>query len=144
MLEDPSEEERGVLGAFGYTRNEAVLHTNQRLLPRARAARAAWNYRLGDDGNPTVTYSLNRLQALEGETEYCVTLNEAVDDEHVIRRIAYEHPLFTVESLRAQRALPSLSGARHTYYAGAHHGNGFHEDGLASGVRAAAALGVAW
>lgn len=144
LLEDPSEAERRVLGAFDYTRNEAVLHTNERLLPRARAARAAWNYRLGDDGNPTVTYSLNRLQALQGDIEYCVTLNEAVDDEHVIRRITYEHPLFTVGSLGAQRELPSLSGQRHTYYAGAHHGNGFHEDGLASGVRVAAELGVAW
>jgi len=73
-----------------------------------------------------------------------VTLNETVDDEHVIRRLVYEHPLYTVESLRAQRELPSLSGPRHTFYAGAHHGNGFHEDGLASGVRAAAELGVAW
>jgi len=144
LLEDPSEEERRVLGAFGYTRNDAVLHTDQRLLPRASSARAAWNYRIGDDGRPTVTYSLNRLQSLAGETEYCVTLNDAVDDEHVIRRLVYEHPLYTLESLRAQRELPSLSGQRHTWYAGAHHGNGFHEDGLASGVRAAAGLGVAW
>ncbi len=144
LLEDPSEEERRVLGAFGYTRNDAVLHTDQRLLPQARSARAAWNYRLGDDGRPTVTYSLNRLQSLGVETEYCVTLNEAVDDEHVIRRLTYEHPLYTVDSLRAQRDLPTLSGPRHTHFAGAHHGNGFHEDGLASGVRAAAELGVAW
>ncbi|MBA2383142.1 MAG: FAD-dependent oxidoreductase [Actinobacteria bacterium] len=144
LLGDPSEDESRVLGAFGYTRNEAVLHTDQRLLPRARTARAAWNYRLGDDGRPTVTYSLNRLQSLPGETEYCVTLNESVDDEHVIRRVVYEHPLYTVDSLHAQRELPSLSGRRHTYYAGAHHGNGFHEDGLASGVRAAAELGVTW
>ncbi len=144
LLEDPSEDESRVLGTFGYTRNDAVLHTDERLLPRAASARAAWNYRLGDDGNPTVTYSLNRLQSLPGETEYCVTLNEPVDDEHVIRRLVYEHPLFTVDSLGAQRELPSLSGRRHTYYAGAHHGNGFHEDGLASGVRVAAALGVSW
>lgn len=144
LLEDPSEEERRLLGSFGYTRNDAVLHTDARLLPRARSARAAWNYRLGDDGRPTVTYSLNRLQALGGETEYCVTLNEEVADEHVIRRLVYEHPLYTVESLRAQRELPALSGRRHTWYAGAHHGNGFHEDGLASGVRVAAELGVAW
>lgn len=144
LLEDPSDDERRLLGAFAYTTNETVLHTDARLLPRTRQARASWNYRLGDDGRPTVTYSLNRLQALDGETEYCVSLNQAVDDEHVIRRLTYEHPLFTVESLRAQRELPGLSGVRHTSYAGAHHGNGFHEDGLASGVRAAAGLGVSW
>ncbi len=144
LLEDPSQDESRVLGRFGYTRNAAVLHTDERLLPRAASARAAWNYRLGDDGSPTVTYSLNRLQSLRGETEYCVSLNEPVGDEHVIRRLVYEHPLFTLDSLGAQRELPSLSGRRHTYYAGAHHGNGFHEDGLASGARVAAALGVSW
>ncbi len=73
-----------------------------------------------------------------------MTLNEEIAEKHVIRRIAYDHPLYTLDSLQAQRELPALSGRRHTHYAGAHHGNGFHEDGLASGVRAAAALGVSW
>ena len=144
LLADPSEDERRVLGAFPYTRNDVVLHTDASFLPRTRAARASWNYRLGDDGRPTVTYYLNRLQRLDGDRDYCVTLNQPVPDEHVLDRGVMEHPLFTVESLAAQRELPALSGARRTYYAGAHHGNGFHEDGLASGVRAAAALGVAW
>jgi predicted NAD/FAD-binding protein len=144
LLEDPSEEERRVLGAFSYTRNEAVLHTDESRLPKARAARASWNYRLGDNGRPTVTYYLNKLQALEDETDFCVTLNEEIEEKRVIKRIAYDHPLYTVDSLQAQRDLPALSGRRHTHYAGAHHGNGFHEDGLASGVRAAAALGVSW
>jgi predicted NAD/FAD-binding protein len=67
-----------------------------------------------------------------------------VDDEHVLGRFPYEHPQFTLATLHAQRELPALSGRRRTLYAGAHFGNGFHEDGLASGVRAAAALGVAW
>jgi predicted NAD/FAD-binding protein len=144
LLEDPSEDERRVLGAFEYTRNEAVLHTDASYLPRAPRARASWNYRLGDDGRPTITYHLNRLQRLEAERDYCVTLNERVPEEHVLGRFVYEHPLYTVGTLRAQRALPELSGRRRTWYAGAHHGNGFHEDGLASGVRVAEALGVPW
>ena len=144
LLSDPSEEERRVLGAFPYTKNEAVLHTDSSLLPRTPGARASWNYRLGNDGQPTITYYLNKLQRIGGDTDYCVTLNDGVPDEHVIRRMVYDHPLYTVDSLAAQRKLPSLSGRRHTHYAGAHHGNGFHEDGLASGVRAAAALGVSW
>jgi uncharacterized protein len=144
LLEDPSEEERRVLGGFDYTTNLATLHTDSSLLPRERRARAAWNYRLGAEGEPTVTYHLNRLQGLETERDYCVTLNETVGDEYVLGRFTYEHPLYTVSTLRAQEALPSLSGVRRTWYAGAHHGNGFHEDGLASGVRAAAGLGVSW
>src|SRR5438105_668842 len=144
LLEDPSDEERRVLGGFEYTRNDAVLHTDSSFLPRARSARASWNYRRDGDGRPTITYWLNRLQSLDTEMDYCVTLNEAVPEEHVVRRLVYEHPIYTVRTLRAQAELPALSGRRHTHYAGAHHGNGFHEDGLVSGVRAAAALGVGW
>ncbi len=144
LLEDPSDDERRVLGGFDYSTNEAVLHTDSSFLPSAPRARAAWNYRLGDDGHSTVTYHLNRLQGLDAERDYCVTLNEAVADEHVLGRFTYEHPLYTVSTVRAQRDLPALSGQRRTWYAGAHFGNGFHEDGLASGVRAAAGLGVTW
>jgi predicted NAD/FAD-binding protein len=144
LLEDPSDDERRVLGSFDYARNDAVLHTDPSFLPRAARARAAWNYRLAGDGRPTVTYHLNRLQRLDAERDYCVTLNEDVPDEHVIARFAYDHPQYTLATLAAQRKLPALSGKRRTWYAGAHFGNGFHEDGLASGVRAAAALGVDW
>jgi predicted NAD/FAD-binding protein len=144
LLEDPSNDERRILGGFDYARNDAVLHTDASFLPRARRARAAWNYRVRDDGRPSVTYHLNRLQRLDVETDYCITLNEDVPDERVIGRFAYDHPQYTVSTLRAQRELPSISGSRHTWYAGAHFGNGFHEDGLASGVAAAAGLGVTW
>jgi len=89
---------------------------------------------------------LNRLQRLEADLDYCVTLNrsEEIDPESVIARLRYDHPVYTLESLAAQPELRALSGPRHTIYAGAHHGYGFHEDGLASGVRAAALLGVEW
>ncbi len=131
------------LGQFAYTRNDAVLHTDSRFLPRTAAARASWNYRLGDDGRPTITYHLNRLQALDAERDYCLTLNEAIPEEHVLGRFSYEHPLYTVATLRAQSQLPRLAGGR-THFAGAYFGNGFHEDGLASGVAVARALGVDW
>jgi len=144
LLEDPTAEEQRILRSFEYTRNNAILHTDASVLPRTRAARASWNYRLGDNGKPTVTYYLNRLQRLDTDVDYCLTLNEDIADEHVLDREFFEHPLYTVESLAAQRELASLSGARRTYFAGAYHGNGFHEDGLASGVRTAAALGVQW
>jgi len=143
LLEDPTPDERRVLGGFGYTTNEAILHTDSSYLPRTPRARASWNYRLGDDGRSTITYHLNRLQALTAERDYCLTLNEQVPEEHVLQRFTYEHPLYTVETLRAQEELPRLGGGR-THYAGAYFGNGFHEDGLASGVAAARALGVEW
>ncbi|CAN5168118.1 FAD-dependent oxidoreductase [soil metagenome] len=146
LLADPSDDERRLLGAWRYTTNEAVLHTDERFLPRARSARASWNYQLNGSSKPTVTYYLNRLQRLDSETHYCLTLNrsEEIDPESALMRTVYTHPLYTPESMAAQAELPALSGRRHTEYAGAYHGYGFHEDGFASGVRAAAALGVEW
>src|SRR4051794_9730214 len=102
LLEDPSNEELYTLGGFAYQRNDAILHTDASFLPHARRARASWNYRLSDDGSPTVTYHLNRLQRLETPRDYCVSLNEDVPDEHVIARFAYDHPQYTISTLRAQ------------------------------------------
>jgi predicted NAD/FAD-binding protein len=144
LLEDPSREEREILGAFGYTRNAATLHTDSSFLPRTPAARASWNYRTGNGGRPAVSYWLNRLQRLDAERDYVVTLNDDVPEEHALARFVYDHPLFTVETLAAQRRLGAISGRRRTEFAGAYQGNGFHEDGLASGLRAAAALGAPW
>lgn len=144
LLEDPSREEREILGAFAYSRNTATLHTDSSFLPRASGARASWNYRLGDEGRATVSYWLNRLQRLDAERDYLVTLNESVPEEHTIETFEYDHPLFTVQTYAAQGRLGELSGRRATEFAGAYHGNGFHEDGLASGLRAAAALGAPW
>ena len=146
LLGDPSDDEARVLGAWRSTQNEVVLHSDARFLPRAKAARASWNYQLNGTTKPTVTYYLNALQQLETDEHWCVTLNRSdeIDPARIVARSTFDHPLYTVESLRAQRELPLLSGERRTYYVGAYHGNGFHEDGFASGVRAAAALGVTW
>jgi predicted NAD/FAD-binding protein len=146
LLADPSDDERRVLGAFEYTENETVLHTDERFLPRKQAARAAWNYQSNGSSRPTMTYYLNRLQRLQTNVDYCVTLNRTAEirPERIIRRLTYHHPQYSPRTLRAQAELPLLTGGRRTSYAGAYHGNGFHEDGLASGVRAAAALGVSW
>jgi predicted NAD/FAD-binding protein len=146
LLADPSPEERSALGAFSYTANETVLHTDERFLPHTRAARASWNYQVNGALKPTVTYYLNRLQRLETDEHYCVTLNRTaeIDPERVIMRAVYDHPLYTLDTLRGQREVAALAGARHTLFAGAHLGNGFHEAGLASAVGAAALLGVEW
>lgn len=150
MLADPSEAERRVLGGLPYAPSEAVLHTDPALLPRAPAARAAWNYLIDDcrnpDTAPTLTYYSNRLQALDEPEHYCVTLNRGsrIDPGRVIARIRYMHPHYSFASLRAQRRLPEIAGVRGTWFAGAYHRYGFHEDGLAAGVAAARALGARW
>jgi predicted NAD/FAD-binding protein len=150
MLADADAREREVLGAFRTTVNRTVLHTDASLLPARRGARASWNYQVADCRAPsllpTVTYYLNKLQDLDEPEHYCVTLNRSasIAEEHVIRRIEYAHPLYTFESLAAQARLPGLDGRRRTWFCGAYHGFGFHEDGLASGLRAAAGLAAPW
>ncbi len=150
LLEDPSDAEREVLSAFETTTNETVLHTDSSLLPTRPSNRSSWNYHSPGCGvyadRPSITYSLNRLQRLDTTAEYCVTLNRTadIDPAAVIRTLEYEHPQVTFASLAAAARARTHGVERHTAFAGAWQGNGFHEDGLASGLRAAAALGVAW
>ncbi|MFC6594312.1 NAD(P)/FAD-dependent oxidoreductase [Kitasatospora paranensis] len=147
LLADPTDDERAVLGAFRYSRNPTVLHRDASRLPRATRARASWNYRMPDCTGRAdavqVSYHLNRLLGLDTAEDYLVTLNEdrhhPVPAEQVVSRTVYEHPVYTGESVAAQRRLPGLSTGR-TAFAGAYHGWGFHEDGCRSGVRAAGAL----
>ncbi len=148
LLGDPSASERAVLGAIPYQRNEAVLHTDGTLLPRRRAARAAWNFHLLREPKPltTVTYYMNHLQRLtDAQEHYCVTLNrsEAIDPAKVISRIDYAHPVFTPRGVAAQAQHAAISGLAHrTHYCGAYWGWGFHEDGVVSALRACAPFGV--
>ena len=150
LLADPTPSELRVLSSFDYASNETVLHTDGSLLPQASGARASWNYLLEACTTTTpmvgVTYHLNRLQALDEPAQYCVTLNQTgrIAPGSEISRMVYEHPIYTLDSLQAQRRLPTLSGVHNTAFCGAYHGWGFHEDGCVSGVRAALALGCSW
>ncbi|GAA3857305.1 FAD-dependent oxidoreductase [Saccharothrix violaceirubra] len=149
LLADPTDAERAVLGAFRYSRNETWLHRDTSVLPGAPGARASWNVLKPDchePGGPVlVSYHMNRLMRLDAAEDYVVTLNagDRIDAGTVLARMVYEHPVYTPESLAAQRLLPGLDDGT-TAYAGAYHGWGFHEDGCASGVRAARGLGVEW
>jgi len=146
LLADPSEREREILGAIPYQSNEVVLHTDVRLLPRRRGAWASWNYHLLAEppARTTITYHMNRLQSLRAEREFCVTLNqtERIDPTKVIKRIEFAHPVYTTQGVRAQARLAEISGQRRTHFCGAWSGFGFHEDGVRSALRVAAALGA--
>ncbi|TCP44773.1 hypothetical protein EV191_11958 [Tamaricihabitans halophyticus] len=149
LLAEPSPEQRTVLGAFGYSNNVTWLHTDSSLLPSLPAARGAWNYlkpacAAGPD-RVLVSYHLNRLMRLAEPRDYIVTLGatDRVQPDQVLVRMVYRHPIYTRQSVRAQRRLWELGDER-LQFAGAYHGWGFHEDGCVSGVRAATALGSGW
>jgi uncharacterized protein len=149
LLADPDPVQREVLGAFGYSRNDTVLHNDERVLPRHRAAWSSWNYLLPacqpTPGAVQVSYDMNRLQRLDTDSRLLVTLNGAqhVRPERVIATMAYEHPVYTPSVLAAQRRLPELNNGVMAF-AGAYHGWGFHEDGCQSGAAAAVSLGASW
>ena len=147
MLADPSPDERELLGAFGYSRNHTVLHTDPALMPRRRGVWSGWNYvgRRAEAGQRElcVTYWMNRLQGLPDEHPLFVTLNPIRPPKpgSIVRSEIYEHPIFDAAAIRAQRRLWSLQGRLNTWYCGAYFGAGFHEDGLQAGLAAAEALG---
>ncbi len=144
LLADPSREEREILGAIPYQDNDVVLHTDQALLPRRRAARASWNYHLADQpsGRTTVTYWMNNLQPIPGDRQFLVTLNmtDQIDPASIIREQRFAHPVFTREGLDAQQRHGEISGINRTHFCGAYWRWGFHEDGAWSGERAAASI----
>lgn len=149
LLEKPTDDEREVFAKFSTSRNDVVLHCDDSLLPKRTEARASWNYLLHLDsrngtGPATMTYHMNRLQALPVQENYCVTLNAngSIRPEKVLRKFVYYHPIFTLESMRAQRNWQRVSGVNRTHFCGAYWFYGFHEDGVNSALRVAASLGV--
>jgi uncharacterized protein len=140
LLSDPSHAERQILGAIPYQENEALLHTDTRLMPRRPLAWAAWNYHLPlqRHARVTVTYNMNILQSLNAKEQFLLTLNrgEAVDPAKVLGRYVYHHPVYTAAAVAAQKRRHEINGMRGTYYCGAYWGYGFHEDGVNSALAA--------
>lgn len=141
MLEGPSAAERQLLGAFKYSHNLTVLHTDTNLMPRRRKAWASWNY-IGTQGGLCVSYWMNKLQGLQGQDVF-VTLNPAHAPRPgtLLYSEIYEHPIFDAAAIAAQKKLWSLQGQGGVWFCGAHFGAGFHEDGLQSGLAVAEQLG---
>jgi len=148
LLSDPDEREQSILGAMPYQKNDTVLHTDASILPARKKAWAAWNAWLPRDPTEacTVSYCMNVLQGIESPEPFIVTLNRthAINPDKVLRRMSYEHPVYSTTSVHAQTRKAEIQGQRHTWFAGAYWGWGFHEDGMRSAVEVAEALGAHW
>lgn len=150
LLKDPSPDEARLLGAWRYSKNHTVLHTDASVMPTRKRAWASWNYVRerdgGDHERAALTYHMNRLQGLKTQIQYFVTLNvtRVIAPQSIIREIEYTHPQYDLAALRSQQELPRLNGARNTYFCGSYFGYGFHEDAVRSAVEAARNLGVEW
>ena len=141
LLADATPLEREVLGGFAYQPNEVVLHTDTSIMPRRRRAWASWNYHLTEPASelPTVTYWMNLLQGLDAQEEYLVTLNRSadIDPARVVASFVYDHPVYSMASVRSQERHAEIDGVNGVHFCGAYWRYGFHEDGLQSGLTAA-------
>ena len=139
ILSDPSKNEEAILGAIKYQTNEAILHTDESFLPKNKRAWAAWNYNIPkqDQELVTLTYNMNILQGINSKYTFCVTLNNSsqIKKDKIIRKIEYQHPIFTKSAIEAQASHSLISNNR-TFYCGAYWYNGFHEDGVVSALEA--------
>ena len=146
LLDDPSEDEKSILGAIAYQKNSVVLHYDESLLPKTRKTWSSWNYKLRSGGSelPTLTYNMNILQGIKDDITFCVTLNddEHIDSEKIIDRFEYAHPQFTLPGETAKKKWSAINGVRKTWFCGAYWANGFHEDGVVSALRIASEFGI--
>ena len=147
MLDDATDDERSILGAIAYQKNDVVLHTDASVLPSNRLAWAAWNYMIPEHSTQpvSVTYNMNVLQNFDDAPEtFCVTLNRSrdINPEKVIKRFEYDHPVFTLDAVAAQERYDDIGNRNRTHFCGAYWFNGFHEDGVRSALRVTRAFGV--
>lgn len=141
LIDDASALECEILGGLEYQENEVILHSDERLLPKRKAAWASWNYWLdGGEGEqqspPRLTYNMNILQHIESDTTFCVSLNssDSIAEDKILRRFHYHHPVFNQTSLQSQQRREQINGINQTWFCGAYWYNGFHEDGVRSAL----------
>jgi predicted NAD/FAD-binding protein len=148
LLADASAQERDILGAIRYHKNDVILHSDPAVLPSKRRFWAAWNVLVSTRSESPfiVSYCMNLLQGLKSTQPLIVTLNGEgdIDSHRVLERMRYEHPVFNLAAVAAQKRKEQIQGSNRTWYAGAYWGWGFHEDGMRSAVAVAHAFGIDW
>ena len=135
IIKNPSKDEKRILGKFNYVSNSAILHSDDKIMPKRKIAWSSWNSTSKED-KTCITYWLNKLQNLRTDKNYFLTLNPIyeIENKHVIKKLNFTHPYFNLETLRAQKELHSLQGTNRTWYCGSYFGYGFHEDGINSSL----------
>ena len=138
LIDDLTDKESDILGKIKYQKNTALLHTDTSILPNRKIAWSSWNYLINHDQEKivTLTYNMNILQTLKSNKTYCVTINDStnIDKSKILKEIKYSHPLFTIDSVDAQKRKDEICGKNDTYFCGAYWGYGFHEDGVNSAL----------
>jgi predicted NAD/FAD-binding protein len=144
LLHNPTTDEKNILSIFQYTKNKAYLHSDDRLMPKKKLAWSSWNFLQSfrkSDGF-SLTYWMNKLQKIDDSINYFVSINPTIEPINVIDKTVFEHPIFNIETVKAQKELSSIQGHLNTFYCGSYCGYGFHEDGIQSAAYIAKILNV--
>ena len=144
IIENPTNDEKRVLSQFEYTRNRAYLHSDKSMMPKNKKTWSSWNFikNTKEDINFTLTYWMNNLQKLKTKKEYFVTINPEKNPENIHNETSFRHPKFNLQTMESQRKLKDLQGVHNTFFCGAYHGYGFHEDGIQSAAYISKMLNV--
>jgi predicted NAD/FAD-binding protein len=142
ILENPTTEEKNILQSFRYQENMATLHTDDFIMPQKKLAWSSWNYRVEENNESSVVYWMNSLQGVSNQKNYFLSINDPgkINPQKIIRKIKYEHPIFSLNAIEAQEKLPSLNQGSLIYYCGSYFRYGFHEDAFTSGLNLAQTL----
>jgi len=133
LLDSPTERELSIFNKFKYSINSVYLHTDSTLMPTSKLAWSSWNF-INKSANKkfTLTYWMNLLQKLPTKNNYFVTVNPFKEPDHIINKTQFEHPIYSIDSLNAQKEVMKIQGLNNTYFCGSYLGYGFHEDGIQS------------
>ena len=144
IINNPTKNEKKILSKFEYTKNRAYLHSDKSMMPKNKKTWSSWNFIKGEKENTnfTLTYWMNNLQKLETSKEYFVTINPEKTPENTHNETFFTHPKFNLETMKSQSKLRDLQGDKNTFFCGAYHGYGFHEDGIQSAVYVSKVLGA--
>ena len=144
IINNPTNDEKEILSKFEYTKNRAYLHSDSSMMPKNTKTWSSWNFIKNEKENKdfTLTYWMNNLQKLQTNNEYFVTINPEKTPEKIHNETFFTHPKFNLQTMKSQNKLKDLQGINNTFFCGAYHGYGFHEDGIQSAVYISKMLGV--
>jgi len=144
ILDKPTNEESNILSKFKYSKNHAYLHSDTNFMPRSKFIWSSWNFLNNNKNNISfsLTYWMNLLQNIKSQKNYFVSINPFETPTKYYDKTIFEHPIFNLETLSAQKKIKKIQGIQNTWYCGSYCGYGFHEDGIQSAVYVAQNLGI--
>ena len=139
LLGDPSKLEEKTLGSIKYQNNEVVLHSDTMVMPKRKKCWSSWVYterKNKSSDKIDLTYWMNSLQPIPLTDPMFVTLNSTrnIDQNQIYDQVNMRHPVYDLGALNAQKEIARNNGNNRTWFSGAWVKNGFHEDGLSSGL----------